>query len=248
MHEHTRRNLDYYSHLTDGRADYWRYMPAPRFRAGEIARILENEHPRSLIDLGCGDGMLLAEIRRVVPDAVLAGVDLSEAQIEENRKRMPGVEWYAGNLESEDLVLPRRFDALASSEVIEHLAHPANFLRSAHRMAADNALLVLTTQSGRIGATEFHVGHLRHFTKQEMTELLEQTGWQPVRVWNAGFPFQDLSKWTANLSPNAMIEHFGVKAYGPLQKFIAVVLRLLFLLNSNSRGAQLFAVARRPAS
>ncbi len=160
---------------------------------------------------------------------------------------MPELEWYVGDLESGDLALPRRFDALASSEVIEHLAHPANFLRSAHRIAADSALLVLTTQSGRIGATEFHVGHLRHFTREEMTQLLEETGWQPVRVWNAGFPFQDLSKWTANLSPNTMIEHFGVKAYGPMQRFVAVVLRFLFLLNSNSRGAQLFAIARRRA-
>ncbi|HSP14808.1 MAG TPA: class I SAM-dependent methyltransferase [Thermoanaerobaculia bacterium] len=231
--------------MTAGRADYWRYMPAPRFRAHVIANILQKEHPGSVVDLGCGDGMLLAEIREAVADAELAGIDLSPGQIEQNRKTMPDVEWFVGNLESDELALPRGFEALASSEVIEHLTHPANFLRTAYRLASDGALLVLSTQSGPIGETELQVGHLRHFTKEEMTALLEDAGWQPVRVWNTGFPFQDLSKWAANLSPNTMMEHFGVKPYGRMQKIVAAVLRLLFLLNSRSRGAQLFAVARK---
>ena len=245
MHEQTRRNLDYYNRLDGGRADYWRYMPAPRFRARVIAGVLAGERPASILDLGCGDGMLLSSIHEVLPDAKLAGIDLSRSQIEENRRSMPDIDWFVGNIESEDIVLPRRFDALTASEVIEHLPHPGEFLRSVRRIAADDALLVLSTQSGPIGETEVHVGHLRHFRAEEMVRLLEENGWQPVRVWNAGFPFQDLSKWVANLSPDTMMEHFGVRPYGPVQKMVASFLRILFLFNSNSHGAQLFAVARR---
>jgi 2-polyprenyl-3-methyl-5-hydroxy-6-metoxy-1,4-benzoquinol methylase len=248
LHEQTQRNLDYWDRLDAGQADYWRYMPAPRFRAREIRRILQDAHPRSVVDLGCGDGMLLSAIREAVHDADLAGIDLSSAQIEKNRKAIPEIEWFVGNLEADEFTLPKRFEALTSSEVIEHLAHPADFLRTAHRHAADGALLVISTQSGKVGETEKHVGHLRHFTVAEMTRLLEETGWQPVRVWNAGFPFQDLSKWVANLSPNTTIKHFVVKPYGLMQRLAAAVLRLLFRLNSNTRGSQLFAVARRRTS
>lgn len=245
MHEQTQLNLEYYSRLVAGRKGYWRYMPAPRFRARVILDTLKAEGPSSVIDLGCGDGSLLAEIRAALPTARLAGIDLSAPQIEANRLTMPDIEWRVGNIENGLADLTGSYAALTCSEVIEHLVDPATFLRTARSLAADGALLVLSTQSGRIGATEKYVGHLRHFTREEMTELLERSGWRPLRVWNAGFPFQDLSKWMANLSPDRMIHHFGDKPYGAMQKSVAAVLRLLFRLNSHSRGAQLFATARK---
>lgn len=247
MHEQTRRNLEYYGHLSDGRTDYWRYMPAPRFRARVISSILREARPASVVDLGCGDGTLLSQFREFLPGVTLAGIDLSVTQIEENRRRMPGIEWYSGNVESESFALPHRFAAVVSSEVIEHLADPAKFLTSLRRISTSDALLILSTQSGRIGKTEKYVGHLRHFTKQEMEDLLVRSGWIPGHVWNAGFPFQDLSKWSANLAPQTMMYHFGDKRYGPMQRVVSAALRALFLFNSNSRGAQLFAVARRAA-
>lgn len=244
MHEQTRRNLDYYSRLEPGRADYWRYMPAPRLRANVIGRVLREENPASIVDLGCGDGTLLAEIHEALPSARLAGVDLSAAQIDDNRKRMPDVAWFAANLETDALAFGRRFDALTCSEVIEHLADPAKFLRGARDLANPNALLVITTQSGHVRETEKRVGHHRHFTAADMSQLLRDNGWTPERVWNAGFPFHDWSKWAANLSPDTAMDTFGSRPYGAVKRTIAALLRALFLLNSNSRGAQLFALAR----
>lgn len=39
---------------------------------------------------------------------------------------------------------------------------------------------------------------------------------------------------------------FGDRAYGLKQNAICAALRVAFKLNSRSRGAQLFAIARRP--
>lgn len=248
MHEQTRRNLDYYGTLSGGRSDYWRYMPAPRFRTRVVLDVLRRERPSSVVDLGCGDGSLLAAIRPAMPDARLAGIDLSEPQIEANRLRMPGIEWHAGNLEDDRFPAPARFDALTCSEVIEHLADPVGFLKAAWGMANEGALLIVSTQSGRVGATERTVGHLRHFTAVEMSAMLRDAGWQPLRVWNAGFPFHDFSKWVANLSPDRMMGEFSERPYGPVQKLVAFALRVLFRFNSNRRGTQLFAIARKEAS
>ena len=247
MREHTVRNLDYYSRLSPGRADYWRYMAAPRFRVQVIRHILEREHPSSVVDLGCGDGALLAAIREVLPEAALAGIDLSPAQIAQNRDSVPDADWYVANLETDTMDLPRRFAALTASEVIEHLADPGRFLRNARQLAADGALLVLSTQSGTIRETERSVGHVHHFTAPQMTQLLDDNGWRTLRVWNSGFPFHDLSKWAANLLPGAMMQEFGEKAYGPVQRTATALLRFLFLFNSSSRGTQLFATARTAA-
>lgn len=249
MHEQTKRNLDYYGRWPEGAADYARYMAAPRFRAHVVVEQLRSKRPASVLDLGCGEGTLLLQIREALGSGVrLAGVDLSEGQIAENRRSHPEVEWIAGNIEDESLVLERQYEAIVATEVIEHLADPGAFLRAARRFAAPGASLVLTTQSGRMSETERRVGHFRHFTREEMTRLLESAGWQVERVWNAGFPFHNLSKWAANLSPEQTMRGFGTKPYGWGQRAVAATLRGLFTLNSRRRGAQLFALAHNGAA
>lgn len=245
MTSQTKKNLDYYGELAAGRSDYWRLMAAPRFRVKTILRALAEERPGSVIDIGCGNGALLFAIARIVPETKLAGIDLSAAQIEANREKFPEIEWNAGNVEGETFALPHKYAAIVASELIEHLAEPVEFLHRLHDYAEEGALLVLSTQSGRVGETERRVGHLRHFSAAEMSDMLEKAEWTPIRVWNAGWPFQDLSKYLANLSPDKSMEHFAERRYGLMERFAAFVLRVLFLFNSNKRGAQLFAIARK---
>ncbi len=245
MNDPTQRNLDYYARLTKGRSDYWRYMPAPRMRVDTILRDLVRHSPASVIDIGCGDGSLLAQIHRVLPQARLAGVDLSPTQVAQNSELMPEIAWYAADAESAPLTGAGVFDAVVASEIVEHLGDPARFLRNIRSLAAPHAVLLLTTQSGRVGTTERFVGHVRHFSAGDMSALLATSGWNPEKVWNAGFPFHDLSKRIANLRPRQTMSAFGEREYGAPQRFVSGVLRLLFHLNSTSRGAQLYAVARR---
>jgi 2-polyprenyl-3-methyl-5-hydroxy-6-metoxy-1,4-benzoquinol methylase len=245
-------NSAYYGRLSTGRDDYWRKMAAPRFRVATFLRLLSDEAPASLVDLGCGNGLLLAEIRSRHPGIALSGVDLSEDQIEANRSSHPDVGWYAMDLDR-PLALPAdlraRFEAVVASEIVEHVREPRTLLQNALQMAVPaRGRLLLSTQSGPLRETERRVGHLRHFTVEEMRSLLTAAGWEPVRIWNAGFPFHDLSKWYANRNPDATMRRFGDERYGIRENMVCWALRAAFRLNSNHRGAQLFAVARRPAS
>ena len=235
-------NLAHYGEPAAGRSDYWRLMAAPRFRTATILRLLAQENPARILDIGCGDGTLLSEIHDRMPAAELAGIDLSPGQIAENRRLRPHIEWMAGPAETlQESVPAGRYTAIVAAELIEHLADPAGFLRNVRSVIAPGGLLVLSTQSGRVGETERRVGHLRHFTAAEMTQLLRDAGWQPVRVWNAGFPFQDLSKYIANLAPDYSMRNFGERPYGFKERLVSLTLRILFRFNSQRRGAQLFA-------
>jgi 2-polyprenyl-3-methyl-5-hydroxy-6-metoxy-1,4-benzoquinol methylase len=242
-------NREYYESLQPGRDDYWTYMAAPRRRVSVILRELRRlGNVGSVVDLGCGNGALLSEVASAFPATDLTGIDLSSRQIAENRRAFPALRWHDADLQAtvEDS-FSARFDVALSSEVIEHLQDPGMLLRNAHRVIRDRGHLILSTQSGRVGETERRVGHLRHFTREEMSELLTASGWEPIRVWNEGFPFHDLSKSVANLRPDAAMQSFGESRYGPVQRAVCAALRGAFLLNSRSRGAQLFAVARRVA-
>jgi SAM-dependent methyltransferase len=227
-------NASYYGQTSTGRDGYWRKMAAPRFRVATLLEVLAHEKARSLVDLGCGGGNLLAEIRKGRPEMDLAGVDLSIAQIEANRASHPGIGWYAADL-----------DVVVASEIVEHVSDPVAFLSNALRLAAPGGRLMLSTQSGPVRETERRVGHVRHFTVAEMNGVLGDAGWRPMRVWNAGFPFHDLSKWYANVDPDASMKRFGESAYGWKEDFVCWCLRAAFQLNSSTRGAQLFAVARK---
>ena len=239
------RNRDYYEALSPGREDYWRYMAAPRMRVARILSLLRRLRPRSIVDLGCGNGALLEEIRAAWPEARLAGVDLSVAQTDANRARMPGIEWIAADLQQPLAASEARFEAVVASEIIEHLDRPELLLQNAARMADRGGRLILTTQSGPLRATERRVGHVRHFEAGEMRALLGECGWTPVEVWNEGFPFHDLSKKWANRDPDASMQRFGGERYGMGERAICFLLRAAFAFNSRRRGAQLFALAER---
>lgn len=239
-------NREFYEQALPGQNDYWRKMAAPRYRVRTVMSELKARRPSSVADLGCGGGQLLDEIGRAVPGARLLGVDLSEPQLALNRARLPHTQWLYANVD-EPVTWPDglgRFDAVTVVEVIEHVDHPDVLLANARALLAPNGFIVLSTQSGRVGETERRVGHRRHFTTGEIAALLEGAGFRPEKVWNTGFPFHDLSKWYANLTPDASLSRFADKPYGLTEDLVCLGLRVLFRLNSNRLGAQLFAVGR----
>lgn len=241
-------NHAYYDREQPGREDYRRYMAAPRWRMRLLLGALAGATPARLADLGCATGAVVGELRAAFPGARFTGLDLSPAQIEANRRREPDGDWQVADLSRPDELpagLLGCFDTLVSTEVIEHLDDPGALLRCAARLGAPGARLLLTTQSGPVRETERRVGHIRHFTGAELSALLRANGWRPVRVWNAGWPFHDLSKWVANRDPDSMMERFSERPYGWRERFICWGLRIAFRFNSNRRGAQLFALAEK---
>lgn len=246
MKNSLRVNREYYDSHQPGRYDYWRFMAAPRLRVARIRHSVSRIAPASIADLGCGEGLLLRHLQKLDPARELVGIDLSPVQVERNARADGGIRWIAADIGADDLQsdLVSRFEMVISSEVIEHVDDDEAFLTAARRIAAPDGWLMLTTQSGPIRATERTVGHVRHYSRDSMESLLTRTGWTSVAIWNEGFPFHDLSKWAANIRPEMAMRRFGERSFGPFEHLTSLALRAAFLLNSRSRGAQLFALAR----
>jgi ubiquinone/menaquinone biosynthesis C-methylase UbiE len=80
---------------------------------------------RRILDLGTGDGRLLALVRRQHPDTEAVAVDFSPAMLEAARKRFaedPAVKVLAHNFD-EPLPAFGKFDAVISSFAIHHVVH-----------------------------------------------------------------------------------------------------------------------------
>ena len=93
-----------------------------RFLDHLCARIVEI-HPKIIIDLGCGEGVVAGEIRRVLSDVRYVGIDASGEAIRMARASNPSLEFHEGDIldgHPEGTVA----DLALCVEVLEHLDQP----------------------------------------------------------------------------------------------------------------------------
>ncbi|WP_051329548.1 bifunctional 2-polyprenyl-6-hydroxyphenol methylase/3-demethylubiquinol 3-O-methyltransferase UbiG [Geminicoccus roseus] len=101
---------------------------------------------RSLLDVGCGAGLLCEPMARL--GASVTGIDPAREVIEVARLHAAGQElpitYRAGTVE-EVVRSGQRFDLVTALEVVEHSEDQAEFVRAAAACVADGGLLVLST-------------------------------------------------------------------------------------------------------
>ena len=104
---------------------------------------------QALLDVGCGSGFLLFDIRERHSGLRLCGVDVSLAHLASltRRKRddqVPDILTLAAD--AEQLPFPEAaFDWVTSSEVLEHVHRPDRALREMHRVLKPGGTLLVTT-------------------------------------------------------------------------------------------------------
>jgi 2-polyprenyl-3-methyl-5-hydroxy-6-metoxy-1,4-benzoquinol methylase len=104
---------------------------------------------------------------------------------------------------AEDLLadLTGPFDTILAYDLLEHLADPAELLRGLRALASDDALLHVSVPNARhwslvrdlvmrgtFGYSEWghrDRTHLRWFTRADLVELLESTGWRVEQTLHA---------------------------------------------------------------
>lgn len=183
---------DYYEEL-------WERLPAGSEPAdlGLRVRFLRAEAGPTdrVLDLGCGDGTLTAELARITAQVI--GAEVAEAAINRAAQRHPDLRYALIGIDRPLPFADNEFDLVWSSEVIEHVADTARWLSEVRRVLVPGGRLALTTPShGRLrlalGGIERYSeplgDHLHLYTRRSLTEVLEEFGFDPLRVRVAGGP------------------------------------------------------------
>ena len=222
--------------------DMIRYSPAPRIRRERVMSWIRRLPASSLLDVGCGNAEFLRYVAESRPGLQLAGADISADVIQKNRTRFPSIEFFEIDLNHAEV--KRDFDIVICMEVIEHCLDPHAVIAALARMTA--GWLIVTVPCGPVFEIDKRCGHTRHFSGDEIMEILASVGLACERLECWGFPFFNLYKRLINLWPDKMCKSFlSAKKYGPLEKMISSITYYAFRACLPCWGYQMFIVASR---
>ncbi len=156
-----------------------------RFRL-QLFELLDLAAPQSLIDVGCGEGMLTAELAARVPGPV-RGVDLPDPELSSDwtLNARPDLEYLVGDAGA----LPGdagEFDAASAIEVLEHLPDPEAALGEMTRVARRWLIVSVPREPAWRAANVMRgayvralgdtPGHVNHWSRRGFLALLEGHG------------------------------------------------------------------------
>jgi 2-polyprenyl-6-hydroxyphenyl methylase/3-demethylubiquinone-9 3-methyltransferase len=175
---------------------------ASKYLLPSVTDLIWDVPPHSVVvDLGCGNGSVLAQFRQ--RGWALHGFDISPSAIEIASKTYSGIQFTCCDLTTDlsSHPLAGRCDAIISTEVIEHIFLPRLYVKNCNSFLKPGGILIISTPyHGYIknlalalfGKMDFHhtalldYGHIKFWSRRTLTTLLEEGGFEVERFVGAG--------------------------------------------------------------
>jgi 2-polyprenyl-3-methyl-5-hydroxy-6-metoxy-1,4-benzoquinol methylase len=151
-----------------------------------LDELFEKAAPRTLLDVGCGEGVLIHEWAQRLEGRVV-GIDLEDDAIQSEwaKRQAPNLEYKI--MKAENLPFAEHeFDVATAIEVLEHVPDPEHTLEEMARVARRHLIVsvpreplwrMLNMARGAylrdLGNTP---GHLNHWSKRSFVKLLSKHG------------------------------------------------------------------------
>jgi SAM-dependent methyltransferase len=154
--------------------------------------------PRSVLDVGCGEGVLTSEWAERLSDGRIVGIDLDDPKLraEWDKRRRPNLEYRAEEATRLSFA-DGEFDMATAIEVLEHVPQPEQTLAEMARVASRWLLVSVPREPiwrmvnmargaywSSFGNTP---GHVNHWSKVGFKSLLTQFG--AVEEMRSPFPW-----------------------------------------------------------
>ena len=153
-------------------------------RSELISELLSREFPdaKTLLEVGCGTGGVLAHLRAKHPELSLTGSDLLPETLSVARDRVPDATFFQADIRN--LPYTEEFDVVCALDVIEHLDEDD--------LAVEEIARSVRPGGGVIFAVPQHMWlwdawdeihrHRRRYSRRSLLELLDASGLLPVRA------------------------------------------------------------------
>ena len=167
-----------------------------------LLNLLLAEQPARLLDLGCGNGSFCRFLHSHGLDVV--GMEPDADGVRLAREQLSSTPFYQLGVDSDPALITEKeglFDAVVSTEVIEHLYAPHLLPRFAWHCLRPGGLLIVTTPYhgypknlalSLAGKWDHHHtalrhgGHIKFWSRSTLTQLLAKEGFVAERFLGAG--------------------------------------------------------------
>ena len=186
-----------YNYSTDNWNHIHSYVLAP------LLKVLEQKKERAILDLGCGNGWLVNHLLELGYNAY--GTDASASGIELAQKKNKD-RFFVQDLSKDELpqqLQNIRFNTIISTEVIEHLYQPKEYLDFCKKILCQNGggeLILTTPYHGYLknvvlaltGKMDKHFtvlwdgGHIKFWSRKTLTGLLADKGFKHIQFTGCG--------------------------------------------------------------
>jgi trans-aconitate methyltransferase len=213
------------------------FGPSARHTRRFIFSLMEGLSFESVLDAGCGTGILLHQISEAYPHVHLTGTEYASQGLEIARQRLPGADFHELDLSHE--ILPGKFDLVTCIDVLEHIPDDRAALKSLRAITAGH--MILSVPLGKLFQTEAErMGHVHGYTRMELESKLRTSGFEIVRAIQWGFPFYNIHRRMANRMP----ARTSTGSFSPRKKLVSNLLYLLFYLNVSYQGERYYVLCR----
>jgi SAM-dependent methyltransferase len=206
---------------------------------------------RSLLEIGCGTGVVLSSIARAFPDASLVGSEVSASGLgfaAERVRRARLVQMDGRHIPFED-----EFEVVTAFDVLEHIPEDEAVLKEMYRAARPGGGIVVSVpqHDWLWSAVDDYSRHQRRYERGELMQKIKTAGFQSVHVTSfmtlilPAMLLSRLNKRDVNAIDPAAELKVGRIANRALGALCAAERRLLTREWSLPIGGSLFAVARK---
>lgn len=201
-----------------------------------------------ILDVGCGTGGALIEMKNLFPDAEVAGIDVVQLQVDIARQRLRqyGVEARADCFDALRMpVEDNSVDVIYTSDVLGHVPNVPAWLAELNRVLKPGGVLAMFSES-KLGKHAYirnyllrrglnvdpHAQfHISLFSKQELKDLLNAAGFEIEKMYT--------TLWAKFLvHPDELYPAFQSTTKFPILKFLN---KILYWLKMKTRPVSLAA-------
>lgn len=172
----------------------------------KVLELLAHYKIHRVCDLGSGNGALAGDLKRA--GHAVVGVEYASDGVRVAQEKHPDLKFYNLGVQDDPSQVRKvegAFDAVVSTEVVEHLFSPHQLPEFARGLLDTGGLLIVTTPYhgylknlalSLFGKWDhhhtalWHGGHIKFWSRQTLTKLLEENGFRVIAFHGVGrLPF-----------------------------------------------------------
>ena len=161
-----------------------------------------------LLELGCGDGRLLAMLAK---DFDVTGIDISEYAIARARRRIPDANLLVGDVAV--CTQDGRYEVVLALNVLEHLPDPGAVMLRVGEMLEENGkfIFAVPNKHGLVGSAlvalmnRMDRTHISTYSRERWLELAGELGFGQIRVLNATWFGPSRHDFAKHLAPIVIV-------------------------------------------